>query len=210
MTSPRPATARSVLPSILERDARGVTEMDPYSRLLRDRVIFLGAPVDDTAANDVMAQLLYLDYDNPQRDISLYINSPGGSATAMMAVYDTMCFVASDISTVCLGQAVSAAAILLAAGTPGKRLILPNARVVLHQPGLEAAQGDASDLESRARELLRTRDAMESLLATHTGRDRSRLRADLDRDLVLDSGQARAYGIVDAVIPPRKAGRPAA
>lgn len=209
MTSPSPATARSVLPSIVERDGRGITEMDPYSRLLRDRVIFLGAPVDDAAANDVMAQLLYLDYDDPQRDISLYINSPGGSATAMMAVYDTMRFVAADISTVCLGQAVSAAAILLAAGTSGKRLILPNARVVLHQPALEVSQGDTTDLETQARELLRTRDAMEALLALHTGHDRERLRADLDRDLILDAVRAREYGLVDAVIPARKASRPA-
>lgn len=216
MTFPRPATvrsgdgpyARSVLPSIVERDARGMTELDPYSRLLRDRVIFLGAPVDDLVANDVTAQLLYLDYDNPERDISLYINSPGGSATAMMAVYDTMRFVAADVSTVCLGQAASAAAVLLAAGTPGKRLILPNARVVIHQPAMEVAQGDTGDLESQARELLRTRNAMEEILAAHTGRDRDRVRADLDRELILDARQAHEYGLVDALIPARNAAGP--
>jgi ATP-dependent Clp protease, protease subunit len=198
---------RYVLPTITERTSRGEYPMDPYSKLLSDRVIFLGAPVDDTSANDVMAQLLYLDYDNPERDISLYINSPGGSVTAMTAVYDTMRFVSADIQTVCLGQAASAAAILLAAGSPGKRLILPNARVVIHQPAMDAGQGQTSDLEIQAREMLRTRAAMEEILAQHTGRSRESVHADIERDTILGAAEAVAYGLVDELVPSRKSAR---
>jgi ATP-dependent Clp protease protease subunit len=195
---------RYILPSVVERDARGEYATDPYSKLLRERIIFLGTPVDDTAANDVMAQLLYLDYDNPGRDISLYLNSPGGSITAMTAIYDTMRHISSDIQTVCLGQAASAAAVLLAAGTPGKRMILPNARVLIHQPAMDVSQGQTSDLEIQAREILRARAAMEEILAGHTGQSRERVHADLERDTILTAEQALAYGFVDELIPAAK------
>jgi ATP-dependent Clp protease protease subunit len=195
---------RHVLPAIVERTSHGEYAVDPYSKLLSDRIIFLGTAVDDTSANDVMAQLLYLDYDKPERDISVYINSPGGSVTAMMAIYDTMRFVSSDIQTVCLGQAASAAALLLAAGTPGKRLMLPNARVVIHQPALEVSQGQGSDLEIQAREVLRMRAAMEEILAEHTGQSRDRIRLDIERDTILTGPDALAYGLVDELLPARK------
>jgi ATP-dependent Clp protease protease subunit len=202
-------TGRYVLPSIVERDSRGEYAVDPYSKLLRDRIIFLGTPVDDTTANDVVAQLLYLDYDNSERDISIYINSPGGSITAMMAVYDTMQLVAADIQTVCLGQAASAAAVLMAAGTPGKRLMLPNARVLIHQPAMDVSQGQTSDLEIQAREILRTRAAMEQILMAHTGQRLERIRADLERDTILTGSEALAYGFVDELTRPRKQREPA-
>jgi ATP-dependent Clp protease protease subunit len=193
----------------VERDSRGEYAVDPYSKLLSDRIIFLGAPVDDTTANDVVAQLLYLDYDNSERDISIYINSPGGSITAMMAVYDTMQLVAADIQTVCLGQAASAAAVLMAAGTPGKRLMLPNARVLIHQPAMDVSQGQTSDLEIQAREILRTRAAMEQILMAHTGQRLERIRADLERDTILTGSEALAYGFVDELTRPRKQREPA-
>jgi ATP-dependent Clp protease protease subunit len=192
-----------MLPTIIERTSHGEYAMDPYSKLLADRIIFLGTSVDDRAANDVMAQLLYLDYDLPDRDISLYINSPGGSITAMTAIYDTMRFVSADIQTVCLGQAASAAAILLAAGTPGKRMMLPNARVVIHQPALDVAQGPTSDLEIQAREILRARTRMVEILAEHTGQSTDRIRADIDRDIILTGADALAYGLVDELAPVR-------
>jgi ATP-dependent Clp protease protease subunit len=200
---------RYVLPSIVERSSRGEYAIDPYSKLLSDRIIFLGTPVDDTAANDVMAQLLYLDYDNPDRDISIYINSPGGSITAMTAIYDTMQLVAADIQTVCLGQAESAAAILLAAGTPGKRMMLPNARLVIHQPAMDVSQGQTSDLEIQAREILRSRAVMTEILAAHTGQSPERVRTDLERDTILTGPQALAYGFVDELTRPRKVREPA-
>lgn len=194
---------RYLLPTIVERTSRGEYAVDPYSKLLADRIIFLGTTVDDTSANDVMAQLLYLDYDQPERDISIYINSPGGSVTAMMAIYDTMRYVSSDIQTVCLGQAASAAALLLAAGTPGKRMMLPNARVAIHQPALDVSHGQASDLEIQAREVLRMRTAMEEILAEHTGQSRDRVRLDIDRDRILTGPDALAYGLVDELLPTR-------
>jgi ATP-dependent Clp protease protease subunit len=193
-----------MLPTIIERTARGEYSIDPYSKLLADRIVFLGTPVNDTSANDVMAQLLWLDYDNPGRDVSLYINSPGGSLTAMMAIYDTMRFVSSDIRTVCLGQAMSAAAVLLAAGTPGKRMVLPHARVVIHQPALDVSHGQTSDLEIQAREILRVRAAMRDILAEHTGRDADRIRADLERETILTGPDAVAYGLADTVTPTRR------
>jgi ATP-dependent Clp protease protease subunit len=201
-------TGRYVLPSIVERDSRGEYAVDPYSKLLSDRIIFLGAPVDDTTANDVVAQLLYLDYDNSERDISIYINSPGGSITALMAIYDTMQLVAADIQTVCLGQAASAAAVLMAAGTPGKRLMLPNARLLIHQPAMDASQGQTSDLEIQAREILRTRAVMEQILAAHTGQSLERIRADLERDTILTGSEALTYGFVDELTQPRKQRKP--
>jgi ATP-dependent Clp protease protease subunit len=193
-----------MLPTIIERSARGEYALDPYSKLLADRIVFLGTPVDDRAANDVMAQLLWLDYDNPDRDISLYINSPGGSLTAMTAIYDTMRLVGADIQTVCLGQAVSAAAVLLAAGTPGKRLILPHARVVVHQPSLDVSEGQASDLAIRAREIGRLRAAMEEILVEHTGRTPDRIRADLEREMILSGTEAVEYGYADVLAPARE------
>jgi ATP-dependent Clp protease protease subunit len=192
-----------MLPTIIERSPRGEYALDPYSKLLAERIIFLGTPVDDRAANDVMAQLLWLDYDNPDRDIALYINSPGGSLTAMTAIYDTMRLVGADIQTVCLGQAVSAAAVLLAAGTAGKRLILPHARVVVHQPSIDVSEGQASDLAIRAREMGRLRAAMEEILVEYTRRTPDQVRADLDRETVLAGVDAIGYGYADLLTPAR-------
>lgn len=204
MRPPAP-TARYVLPEFTERTTVGTRTLDPYSKLLGERIVFLGTPLDDTSANDVMAQLLHLEHAAPERDISLYINSPGGSFTAMTAIYDTMRFVDCDIETVCLGQAASAASVLLAAGTPGKRLALPGARVLIHQPSLsEPVQGQADDLAIQARELLRTRERLEELYVRHTGRDLETVRADLERDTVLDAAGAVAYGLVDRITVPRK------
>ncbi len=188
------------LPSIIERDPRYDYHVsDPYSRLLRDRVVLLCCPVDDTAAADVMAQLIYLDGES-DRPISLYLNSPGGSLTAMMAVYDTMRYLGSEIRTVCLGQAVSAAAVLLAAGTHGKRLILPYARVILHEPDLPPAQGPSDDLQIQARETLRLRAVMTDLLVQHTGQPGERIDADLSRQTSLPAEQAVASGLADEII----------
>jgi ATP-dependent Clp protease, protease subunit len=192
------------LPTIVERTGQGEYELDPYAKLLSERIVFLGTTVDDTSANDVVAQLLCLESDDPDKDISLYINSPGGSVTAMMAIYDTMQFMSSDIRTVCLGRAGSAAAILLAAGTPGKRLMLSHARVVIQQPSMETTRGQASDLQILAAEVLRVRAAMEDILALHTGRGREQIRADLARDTILTSAEALAYGVVDGILGTRK------
>jgi ATP-dependent Clp protease protease subunit len=198
-------TARHVLPEFSERTGGGVRTLDPYSKLLEERIVFLGTPIDDTSANDVMAQLVHLEHAAPERDISLYINSPGGSFTAMTAIYDTMRFVSCDIETVCLGQAASAAAVLLAAGAPGKRLALPGARVVIHQPSLaEPVRGQAGDLEIQAREMLRTREKLEEMLAEHTGQPLERIRRDIERDTFLDARGAVAYGLVDRLTADRK------
>ncbi|KAA6223588.1 ATP-dependent Clp protease proteolytic subunit [Streptomyces albofaciens JCM 4342] len=197
--------ARYVLPEFTERTSYGARTMDPYSKLLSERIIFLGTPIDDTAANDVIAQLMHLDYDAPDRDISLYINSPGGSFTAMTAIYDSMQFVGCDIETVCLGQAASAAAVLLAAGTPGKRLALPGARILIHQPSFgEPVQGQADDLRIQAEELLRTRALLEELLAKHTGRPAEQITEDLERDKILDAAAAVEYGLIDGLTRSRK------
>jgi ATP-dependent Clp protease protease subunit len=198
-------SARYVLPELTERTSNGTRTLDPYSKLLSERIVFLGTPVDDASANDVMAQLMYLEHAAPDQDISLYINSPGGSFTAMTAIYDTMRFVTCDISTVCLGQAASCAAVLLAAGTPGKRLALPGARVLIHQPSFgEPVQGQASDLRIQADELLRTRDLLEEMLARHTGQPRERIAADIERDKIFDATAAREYGLIDALTRNRK------
>ncbi|MFE6775126.1 ATP-dependent Clp protease proteolytic subunit [Streptomyces sp. NPDC057702] len=198
-------TARYVLPEFTERTSTGVRTMDPYSKLLEQRIVFLGTPIDDTSANDLMAQFMYLEHAGPDQDISLYINSPGGSFTAMTAVYDTMRFVTCDIETVCLGQAASAAAVLLAAGTPGKRLALPGARVLIHQPSLnEPIRGETSDLQIHAHELLRTRDLLERMLTEHTGQPLDRVRADIERDKIFDAQGALEYGIVDRLTLSRK------
>ncbi|ACU35055.1 ATP-dependent Clp protease proteolytic subunit [Actinosynnema pretiosum subsp. pretiosum] len=196
--------ARYVLPSFVERTSYGVKESNPYNKLFEERIIFLGVQVDDTSANDVMAQLLVLESDDPDRDIYMYINSPGGSFTALMAIYDTMQFVRPDIRTVCLGQASSAAAVLLAAGTPGKRTALPNARVMIHQPAMGGVRGQVSDLEIQAAEITRMRTQMEEALSRHTGRTVEQVHTDIDRDRILTAAEAQEYGIIDEVMPYRK------
>ncbi|APY89720.1 ATP-dependent Clp protease proteolytic subunit [Streptomyces alfalfae] len=199
-------SARHVLPEFTERTSSGARTMDPYSKLLEERIVFLGAPIDNTSANDVMAQFMHLEYMAPDRDISLYINSPGGSFSAMTALYDTMRFVSCDVETICLGQAVSTAAVLLAAGTPGKRFALPGARVLIQQPSVaEPFQGQASDLAIQAAEVARTRALLEDLIARHTGQPRERVTEDIERDKILDAAGALEYGLVDRVIPSRKA-----
>jgi ATP-dependent Clp protease, protease subunit len=192
------------LPTVVERTGHGEYELDPFAKLLSERIVFLGTTVDDISANDIVAQLLCLESDDLDKDIALYINSPGGSVTAMMAIYDTMQFVSSDIMTVCLGQAGSAAAILLAAGTPGKRLMLTHARVIIQQPSMQPVRGQASDLQILAAEAQRVRATMEDILAIHTGQDRKQIRADLDRDTILTSATAVAYGVVDGILGSRK------
>src|SRR3982075_3203906 len=192
--------SRYILPSYVERTSYGIKESNPYNKLYEERVIFLGVQVDDASANDVMAQLLHLEHEDPDRDITIYINSPGGSFTSLMAIYDTMQFVRPDIQTVCLGQAASAAAVLLAAGTPGRRLAVQNARILIHQPAVESIYGQVSDLEIQAAEISRMRRLLESTLASHTGRDRELVRADIERDKILTAEEAKEYGIVDEII----------
>ncbi|MFI8074402.1 ATP-dependent Clp protease proteolytic subunit [Streptomyces sp. NPDC086033] len=205
MTRP---TARYVLPEFHERTSSGHKTMDPYSKLLEERIVFLGTRIDDTSANDLMAQFMYLEYQDPDRDISLYINSPGGSFSAMSAIYDTMQYVSCDVETTCLGQAGSSAAVLLAAGTPGKRSVLPGARVVIHQPALiEPVQGQASDLAIQADELIRVRGRLEEMLVRHTGRSPEQVSEDIERDKILDARGALDYGLADAIVPSRKSSR---
>ncbi|TNM67679.1 ATP-dependent Clp protease proteolytic subunit [Streptomyces sp. NP160] len=199
-------SSRYVLPQFEERTAYGFKRQDPYTRLFEDRVIFLGVQVDDASADDVMAQLLVLEAQDPDRDITLYINSPGGSMTALTAIYDTMQYIRPDIQTVCLGQAASAAAVLLAAGSPGKRLALPNARVLIHQPASPGGDyGQASDIEIQAAEVLRMRSWLETTLAKHTGRTAEQIKVDIERDKILTADQAKDYGLVDQVLESRKA-----
>ncbi len=192
--------ARYVLPSFVERTSYGVKEMNPYNKLFEERIIFLGVQIDDASANDVMAQLITLESIDPGRDILIYINSPGGSMTSMMAIYDTMQYIQPDVHTYCLGQAASAAAVLLAAGTKGKRFALPNARILIHQPAVEQGYGQSSDLEIQAREILRMREAMEQILANHTGQDQDRVRKDIERDKFFTAQEAQEYGLVDEVL----------
>jgi ATP-dependent Clp protease protease subunit len=196
--------SRYVLPSFVERTSYGVKESNPYNKLFEERVIFLGVQIDDASANDVMAQLIYLESADPDRDITMYINSPGGSFTSLMAIYDTMQYVRPDIQTFCLGQAASAAAVLLAAGTPGKRFALPNARVMIHQPSTEGVYGQVSDLEIQAAEIQRVRQLLEVTLARHTGKDEAQIRSDIERDKILTAAEAKDYGIIDEVLPYRK------
>ena len=196
--------ARYVLPSFVERTSYGVKESNPYNKLFEERIIFVGVQIDDASANDVMAQLLYLESVDPDRDIIMYINSPGGSFTSLMAIYDTMQFARPDVQTYCLGQAASAAAVLLAAGTPGKRFALPNARVLIHQPAMEGVYGQVSDLQIQADEIQRVRRLMESTLARHTNKSADDIRADIERDKILTADEAREYGIVDEVLSYRK------
>ena len=196
--------SRYVLPSFVERTAYGVKESNPYNKLFEERIVFLGVQVDDASANDVMAQLLFLESDDPDREIQMYINSPGGSFTARMAIYDTIQYVRPDVRTVCLGQAASAAAVLLAAGTKGKRMALPNSRVLIHQPATEGIYGQVSDLEIQANEVQRMREQMEATLAKHTNRGAEQVREDIERDKILTAEQALEYGIIDEVLPYRK------
>ncbi|HMT49121.1 ATP-dependent Clp protease proteolytic subunit [Dietzia sp. UBA5065] len=197
-------SSRYILPSFVEHSSYGVKESNPYNKLFEERIIFLGTQVDDASANDIMAQLLVLEGQDPDRDITMYINSPGGSFTSLMAIYDTMQYVRPDVSTVCLGQAASAAAILLAAGTKGKRAALPNARILIHQPSTGGFQGQVSDLEIQAAEIERMRRLMESTLAQHSGRTADQVREDTDRDKILTAAEAKDYGIIDTVFDYRK------
>jgi ATP-dependent Clp protease protease subunit len=198
--SPEPAQSRYVLPSFVERTSYGIKEMNPYNKLFEERIIFLGVQIDDASANDVMAQLITLESIDPDRDILMYINSPGGSMTSMMAIYDTMQYIQPEIQTFCLGQAASAAAVLLAAGTKGKRMALPNSRILIHQPAVESGYGQSSDLEIQAREILRMRTAMERVIAIHTGKDEDQVRRDVERDKFFTAEEAKEYGLVDEVL----------
>lgn len=195
--------SRYILPEFRERTATGERVHNPYTKLFEERIIFLGVQIDDASADDVMAQLLTLESLDPDRDIQIYINSPGGSYTAMTAIYDTMQFVKPQVQTVCLGQAASAAAVLLAAGTHGKRFALPHARILIHQPYTEGG-GQASDVEIQAKEILRMRQEMEGILALHTGRTPEQVEKDIERDRILTAAAAQEYGIIDQVIASRK------
>lgn len=194
-----------LVPNVIEQTSRGERYSDLYSRLLRENIIFLGTPIDDTIANLVCAQLLFLESENPDKDISIYINSPGGDINALMAIYDTMQYIKPEIATLCFGQAASAAAVLLAAGTPGKRLALPNSRVLIHQPYAQSGYAQVSDLEIAANEILRLKETLEHVLARHTGQPVERIAKDTDRDYVMTAAEAKEYGIVDEVIDTRAA-----
>jgi ATP-dependent Clp protease protease subunit len=193
------------IPQWEERTSYGVRRIDPYTKLFEDRIIFLGVPISDDIANAVMSQLLVLESMDPDRDIQIYINSPGGSFTALTAIYDTMRFVKPDIQTVCLGQAASAAAILLAAGAAGKRLALPNSRILIHQPYTEGTYGQTSDIEIQANEILRMRELLESMIAEHTGKPQEQVSRDIDRDKILTAEAAIEYGLIDSILESRKA-----
>ena len=195
---------RYILPSFVERTSYGIKEMNPYNKMFEERIIFLGVQIDDASANDVMAQLITLESMDPDRDIIMYVNSPGGSFTALTAIYDTMQYVRPDIQTVCMGQAASAAAVLLAAGTPGKRMALPHARVIIHQPATEGGYGQSSDIEIQANEILRMRGLLEDLIARHSGQSVDKVRKDIDRDKILTADEAKEYGLVDQVLMSRK------
>jgi ATP-dependent Clp protease protease subunit len=192
-----------LVPNVVEQTSRGERAYDLYSRLLKDNIIFLQTPIDDQIASLICAQLIHLESENPDKDINLYINSPGGDITSLFAIYDTMQFIRNDIATICLGQAASAAAVLLAAGTKGKRLALPHSRILLHQPYGQTGYGQVSDLELAAKEILRMRDLLEEILAKHTGQPLDRVHTDTDRDFVMESNEALEYGIIDGVIESR-------
>jgi ATP-dependent Clp protease protease subunit len=191
-----------LIPMVVEQTSRGERVQDIYSRLLQDNIIFLGFPIDDHVANLVIAQLLFLEAQDPNRDISLYVNSPGGSVTAGLAIYDTMQFVKPDITTICIGQAASMAAVLLAAGQKGKRYALPNSRILIHQP-LGGIQGQATDIDIQAKEILRLRERLNEILMTHTGQDLEKIQSDTDRDKFMTASQASEYGLIDEVIEKR-------
>jgi len=190
----------ALIPMVVEQTNRGERAYDIYSRLLKDNIIFLGTPIDDNVANVVTAQLLFLEAEDPAKDVSLYINSPGGSISAGMAIYDTMQFIRPDVTTICVGQAASMAALLLASGAPGKRFALPNSRILIHQPSMSGLSGQATDIDIHAREILRLREEMSKILARHTGQTMEKIHLDVERDYIMTAGQAKDYGIVDQVI----------
>lgn len=192
-----------LVPTVVEQTNRGERAYDLYSRLLKEHIVFVGTPIDDTIANLLCAQLLFLESENPDRDINIYINSPGGDVTGLMAIYDTCQFIRNDISTICFGQAASAAAVLLASGTPGKRFALPHSRVLIHQP-YSGAGGQASDIEIQARELNRIQTDLEEILSRHTGQTVDRIHKDTDRDYIMSAEEAKVYGIIDHVITSRE------
>ena len=192
-----------LVPTVVEQTSRGERAFDIYSRLLSERIIFLGTPIDDNVANLIMAQLLHLEGEDPEKDIALYINSPGGVMTSLMAIYDTMHFIKPDVATYCMGQAASAAAVLLASGAQGKRYALPHARVMIHQPHIGGLEGQATDIEIHAREILRIREEMNRLLADHTGQEFEKISNDTDRDFWMTAEEAKEYGLVDTVLEGR-------
>jgi len=190
----------ALIPMVVEQTNRGERAFDIYSRLLKDNIIFLGTPIDDNVANVVTAQFLFLEAEDPEKDIHLYINSPGGAISAGMAIYDTMQYIRPNVSTICIGQAASMGALLLAAGTPGKRFALPNSRILIHQPSMSGLAGQATDIDIHAKEILRLRESMNSILAKHTGQGIERIEKDVERDYIMTAIQAKDYGIVDQVI----------
>lgn len=190
----------ALIPMVVEQTNRGERAYDIYSRLLKDNIIFLGTPIDDNVANLVTAQLLFLEAEDPEKDISLYINSPGGSISAGMAIYDTMQFIRPDVTTICVGQAASMGALLLAAGAPSKRFALPNSRILIHQPSMSGLSGQATDIDIHAREILRLREAMNKILSKHTGNSVEKIQSDVERDFIMNADQALEYGIIDRVI----------
>lgn len=189
-----------LIPMVVEQTSRGERAYDIYSRLLKDNIIFVGTPVEDNVANLVIAQLLFLMAEDPNRDISLYINSPGGSITAGLAIYDTMQFVKNDVTTICIGQAASMGALILAAGTHGKRFTLPNSRILIHQPSITGLSGQATDIDIHAKEILRIRSMTNDILAKHTGQKTERIEKDVERDFIMSAEQAKVYGIIDEII----------
>jgi ATP-dependent Clp protease protease subunit len=193
----------TLIPMVVEQTNRGERAYDIYSRLLRDSIIFIGTPIDDNVANLVTAQLLFLEAEDPERDISLYINSPGGSISAGLAVYDTIQFIRNDVTTICVGQAASMAAVLLAAGSPKKRFSLPHSRVLIHQPWMSGLQGQATDIDIHAKEILRIRTILNKILAHHTGQTLERIEKDVERDYIMTAEQSKEYGIIDEVISKR-------
>ncbi|RAL21239.1 ATP-dependent Clp endopeptidase proteolytic subunit ClpP [Lujinxingia litoralis] len=191
------------IPNVVEQTHRGERGWDIFSRLLKDRIIFLGTQVNDQIANSIIAQLLFLESDDPDKEISLYINSPGGSVTAGLAIYDTMQYIKAPVSTICLGQAASMGAVLLAAGAPGRRLSLPNSRILIHQPLMGGLSGQATDIDIQAREILKLRETLNGILASHTGQSLENIERDTDRDFFMSAGDAREYGLIDEVVSPR-------
>ncbi|NNG39459.1 ATP-dependent Clp protease proteolytic subunit [Flexivirga sp. ID2601S] len=204
LRAPQPSS-RYILPQFEERTSYGMKRSDPYNKLFEDRIIFLGVQVDDASADDVIAQLIVLESQDPDRDILMYINSPGGSFTALTAIYDTMQYIQPDVQTFVVGQAASAAAVLLGAGAPGKRFALPNARILIHQPAMEGTGGTASDLEITANEIFRMREWLEQTMAKHTGRSADEVKKDIERDKILTAEEAKEYGLIDQVLTSRKA-----
>lgn len=194
----------TLIPMVVEQTNRGERAYDIYSRLLKDNIIFLGAPIDDTLANVVTAQLLFLEAEDPDKEISLYINSPGGSITAGMAIYDTMQFIKNDVITYCIGQAASMAALLLASGTPSKRFALPNSRILIHQPSMGGLSGQATDIDIHAREILRLREVTNRILVSHTKQPLKKIESDVERDFIMTAAQAKDYGIIDLVVNRRE------